>query len=340
LVVSVFVSLMVSRNTVFYNAQRSRVDIMALPGALCEPGKEGMPMVMEYEESGTYDDSYDGNNFSDDDMDSPQEVTFTADQQVGAQVAPVADTGKNETMNKADAKTLIASFAPQRGRELSSSESTNRRGRSPLPPRPTDKRSGGGELSLSGNKADPSDFGGLSSSRLDELLAAPIEGTGKGDGSHRRIHSAPDLEKKLDKGGPGTSGSDRSVGHGSTGGNSRHVRGDSLGTSYRRVVTKGQLSVDQPDLMDQARQMSATSVMAESRNFRYPSIPSRSPRGHGHSRGDSLPSLGADSTGFALPVAAEKHSISASDVERTFASALNQDMVGNRNRAAHGTSQE
>jgi hypothetical protein len=259
---------MVSRDTVFYKAQRSRVDIMALPGALCEPGKEGMPMIMEYEESADYDDAYDGDAYSDDDMDPPHEVAFTGNQQVGALIAPAADTGKHQTMNNADAEQLMASFAPQRGRDVSSSENTNRRGRSPLPPRPTDKRSGGGDLSSSGNMANSGDLGGLSSSRLDDLLAAPIEGKGKP--SHRRIHSAPNVgfDKKFQKDGSCTSGSDRSVGPGSSAGNNRHVRSDSLGnhTSYRRVITIGQLSVDQPDLMAQARQMSATTIMAESRN--------------------------------------------------------------------------
>ena len=49
LVVSVFVSLMLTRRTVFYGAQRSRGDIMAIGEVLCEPNKEGAPLVLDYE---------------------------------------------------------------------------------------------------------------------------------------------------------------------------------------------------------------------------------------------------------------------------------------------------
>lgn len=49
LVVSVFVALMMSRDTVFYKAQRSRGDITALLEVLCEPGKAGTPMMVGYD---------------------------------------------------------------------------------------------------------------------------------------------------------------------------------------------------------------------------------------------------------------------------------------------------
>jgi hypothetical protein len=49
LTVAVFVALQISRKVIFYEKQRSRGDIQALPEALCEPGKEGKPWVMDYE---------------------------------------------------------------------------------------------------------------------------------------------------------------------------------------------------------------------------------------------------------------------------------------------------
>jgi hypothetical protein len=49
LTVAVFVAQQVSRNTIFYEKQRSRGDIMALPEVLCEPGKVGKPLVMDYD---------------------------------------------------------------------------------------------------------------------------------------------------------------------------------------------------------------------------------------------------------------------------------------------------
>jgi H+/Cl- antiporter ClcA len=61
LVVSVFVSLMISRGTVFYAAQRSRGDIMALPQVLCEPGKEGAPLIIDYDEGTYFSSRYDQN---------------------------------------------------------------------------------------------------------------------------------------------------------------------------------------------------------------------------------------------------------------------------------------
>ena len=49
LTVAVFVALHISRQMIFYEKQRSRGDIQALPEALCEPGKEGKPLVMDYD---------------------------------------------------------------------------------------------------------------------------------------------------------------------------------------------------------------------------------------------------------------------------------------------------
>ena len=49
LTVAVFVALQISRQIIFYEKQRSRGDIQALPEALCEPGKEGKPLVMDYD---------------------------------------------------------------------------------------------------------------------------------------------------------------------------------------------------------------------------------------------------------------------------------------------------
>lgn len=49
LTVAVFVAMQVSRHVVFYKMQRSRGDINALPQALCEPGKEGKPLVIDYD---------------------------------------------------------------------------------------------------------------------------------------------------------------------------------------------------------------------------------------------------------------------------------------------------
>jgi hypothetical protein len=69
LVVSCFVSLMVTRGVVFYKQQRCRGDIIASPEVLCEPGKVGQPMMhfpmAAYEDDyGSMSDSYDGSDIN------------------------------------------------------------------------------------------------------------------------------------------------------------------------------------------------------------------------------------------------------------------------------------
>jgi len=64
LVVSCFVSLMVSRGHIFYKQQRCRGDIVASPEALCEPKNAGI--VDEYSDEGSYN-PYSDDNSSDDD---------------------------------------------------------------------------------------------------------------------------------------------------------------------------------------------------------------------------------------------------------------------------------
>jgi hypothetical protein len=72
LTVAVFVALQISRRVVFYRMQRSRGDINAVPQALCEPGKEGKPLVIDYDgnqhelDEGEYDyDTSDSDDGSD-----------------------------------------------------------------------------------------------------------------------------------------------------------------------------------------------------------------------------------------------------------------------------------
>jgi len=55
LVVSCFISLMLTRKEKFYKTQRSRGDIIAAPQVLCEPRKQGQPHYVHYDD---YDDNY------------------------------------------------------------------------------------------------------------------------------------------------------------------------------------------------------------------------------------------------------------------------------------------
>lgn len=51
LVISVFISAIASRDVVFYAAQSSRGDIIAVPEVLCRPGLSGAPVVLRYDSS-------------------------------------------------------------------------------------------------------------------------------------------------------------------------------------------------------------------------------------------------------------------------------------------------
>jgi H+/Cl- antiporter ClcA len=59
LVVAVYVSFILARDYVFYDAQCGRGDILALPEVLCEPRKVGRPLVVNYRDDSTVDDSDD-----------------------------------------------------------------------------------------------------------------------------------------------------------------------------------------------------------------------------------------------------------------------------------------
>lgn len=81
LTVAVFVALQISRQIIFYEKQRSRGDIQALPEALCEPGKEGKPLVMDYDgKLHALDESdYDYETVSEDDSDTHNTaINFTS----------------------------------------------------------------------------------------------------------------------------------------------------------------------------------------------------------------------------------------------------------------------
>ena len=58
LVVSCFVSLMLTRSHIFYKQQRCRGDIIASPEVLCEPYKEGTPEYPQHEMNYESDDSW------------------------------------------------------------------------------------------------------------------------------------------------------------------------------------------------------------------------------------------------------------------------------------------
>ena len=260
LVISVFVSLMISRQSVFYNTQRSRGDIMALPEVLCEPGKEGTPMVLDYE-----DDIYDsedseygsGGSMTDPDVSmSPQEHHLTQE-----------DIEKEFRSRVGEMVTVAAPQEPPPPRRIDRSPNASR-GASPLPPRPRDKSKSSEDYSSERSNKDSAPLGELSSARLDELLSKPLDYERPSKAKHRRIQSAPDVNfGKRFRNRSGTADKNIAVegmeseraGGTHTG---RHSRSDSYSSQasgkVMRVATVGHLSVEQPSLMDQARLRAAT----------------------------------------------------------------------------------
>lgn len=339
LVVSVFVSLMVSRQTVFYKAQRSRVDISARPEVLCQPGQEGMPVVVNYDGGDNDYDEYEYDEYSDGyysdaepvASERPDEQKVTQEdieKEFNAKVGAMSMSTAPETSApiKNDASS-VASFGRQ-----NSSDTQGSRGL--LPPRP---RNASGEFKVNArsNISESPNLEGISSSRLDELLAKPMDSP-KEPKRHRRIHSAPafDFGKKT-RSRAGSSGAE-----GFSGSGARHNRSDSFGSQasakVMRVATVGQLSLENPSLMDQAIQRSATSAIVLSRHVRHPSLPSRSVGRRGHSRHGSASSIGAGGPPLQVGVGSDRNGLTPSEVERAFTSAVNQQQADTSNRTLQG----
>ena len=289
LVVSVFVSLMISRGTVFYAAQRSRGDIMALPEVLCEPGKAGAPMIIDYE----------GDSFSSQSFTSSQEYSEYDDDSASSE-----ELKRRSHINKIKADDIEREFSQRVGMSRSDSESSQVRHvrttssssqhRIPEPdvpfipkeeiygppvlPRPSHAVPDGRSLtvtvghdehpSIYPNHASAEDFD-LPSNKLNELLGRPLEPRYRPPRKgHRRIHSAPtvgvlvDSESDSPQVSPVHSSRHRRTD--STGGNSLRERSDSTSSSragtptastvgLKMITSFGEVASFQPSLMDQAR---------------------------------------------------------------------------------------
>ena len=359
LVISVFVSLMLSRQSVFYDTQRSRGDIMALPEVLCEPGKEGTPMVLDYDKE-YYDEE--GSEYSSEGYMTDQDTTPPQQEQQITQ----DDIEKEFNAKAGEMTAVLAPQEPPASRRTNSSESAGR-GISPLPPRPHDKKKSSEELLGEKGNQESAPLGEMSSSRLDELLSKPLDYERPAKARHRRIQSAPDVNfGKRFRNRSGTFDKNMAVEGNvseSAGGGGRHTRSDSFNSQasgkVMRVATVGHLSVEQPSLMDQARLRAATryacvfllfslfsrtgssshhhscafcccqSVIVESRHVRHPSMPSRIPRGR-HSRQSSASSIGMSSGGtppLSVAVAANAAGLPTNEVESAYTSAVNRETI-------------
>ena len=282
LVISVFVSLMVSRQSiVFYKEQRSRGDITAVPEVLCEPGMQGRPLVSTYD---PMDDEYDGND--DHDMDG-------FDNDLGDLPTSVVTKTSPETSNYRPVTADITQDDIERAftRTNSSSRSGTYGSLGAEGEGKASKTSFTPVQKLSGDAVPSVATKGSAFSRLDELLSAPMEprvsdgrrpspnSLSSADGkkkTHRRTQSAPvvdprmrlsqrmerrDSATRFDSPTPEKSPTDRS---------SR--------SNVVRVDAFGELHEHQPPLLEQARLRAAsreltTTSEVKKQHRRSPSTP-------------------------------------------------------------------
>jgi hypothetical protein len=250
LVVSVFVSLMASRQFVFYKTQRSRGDITAVPEVLCEPGMEGRPMVVDYEDS------------KDEDLSSsPDDIDLSDDSDSAEDTDRAPPTALNvRTVNESITQNDI---------EMAFEQTNSPKVGAPrVPPPPVD---------IFASKSSE-----LSSSRLDELLGARSSEDedlprSKPPKKHRRTQSAPVIPRegppprRADSGGTATKQPA-----------ANHERTNSRGNLVR-ITSFGAISEHQPSLMDQAR-MRAASSSEDSRHRRVATSSGLPARASGHRR--------------------------------------------------------
>jgi hypothetical protein len=340
LVVSVFLSLMASRDTVFYGAQRSRGDITAVPEVLCRPGMEGSPLVVGYDQ-GSYEFSHD-DSFSDSDgqeSDIERAASASSRRDHGARAVDVAIT-------QSDIEKAFAEAASRNtGAEIKPMAEDD--------PRVLSKNSNEiFQAAVSGEQEI-----GLSSSRLDELLGISTEAEGEAIPllpSHRRTQSAPFGAQIV----PSRSRSTSKDWGASANATALPVvinleRANSCSSPRGvlvRVPSFGNIQDHQPSLMEQARMRSASSV-ADSRHRRVPSLPDGKGR-HGRvasltsSSGSTsrahrrIPSLGrhaaknSDASQIMLDMAAQSGSepcgaLSLDDIEQSFSALVCEKVMGN-----------
>ena len=249
LVVSVFVSLMASRGLVFYNTQRSRGDISAVPEVLCEPGMEGRPMVVDYDNRSR--DSSRVNAPSDEDGLGPDAPNG----------APIQNRNVRIIDEEITPNDIELNFAAEQQKF-------------PFESVVSDKKDDFFDSTDASNSDRPGHQPRLSSARLDELLGRPVDTntTKVPQGPHQRHRhtrsALPRLEDSLEpNGGAKEMQPPRPVAF-----NRERSNSNGSGSGYLvRVSSFGKIDDEQPSLLDQARMRSASSSY-ESRHRRVNSV--------------------------------------------------------------------
>jgi len=323
LVVSVFVSLMCSRDTVFYPTQRSRGDITAVPEVLCQPGLEGAPLVVVHEQSddsySNFSGSYDGSSYTGEDSQSSDiELAVPEKGPHPGQAGGFPEQAL--TQKSIEEAFAAANSAPKvQGKDVFAQASDAEVGR-----------------------------GTLTSSRLDELLKMPITNPGKPK-NHRRTQSAPMWDNPKPKSSHTRKdsrdwGAVESAPPTPPSGVSRS-RTNSSGSQkdLMRITSFGEIQHHQPSLMEQAR-MRAASSQSETipQHRRVPSMPSNTTSSRRHKRVPSLPmgrsrqhsrtSSQNSQGGMAnmlgsLNMGAVAGALSMDDIEQSFSAVVNEKVM-------------
>jgi len=327
LVVSVFVSLMASRDTVFYPTQRSRGDITAVPEVLCQPGMQGAPLVVVHEQSSddwSYDE--DGGSYVDGE-------SFTTE--TGSDLEPAISTNNTRSVEKP---------ITQKDIENAFFEATKKKKMSPLV---ENKKSEIDAFAIA--VAKEGGDGQLASARLDELLKMPV--SGKVDKpKHRRVHSAPTWDHPVQPYKSHSRANSKDWGAVDisepppppTGTRSRTNSSGSQ-RDLMRVTSFGEIQAHQPQpsLMEQARERAASSISAErsptaSRHRRVPSMPSHNSGRPGHKRVPSLPmgrsrnhsrTSSQNSLSMLNTLGAEPGALSVDDIQQSFDAVVNEKLM-------------
>jgi hypothetical protein len=245
LTVAVFVALQISRRVVFYPMQRSRGDINAVPQALCEPGKEGKPLVIDYD--GNHHELDEG-EYEYDASDS-EDVSDPLFRRMTMNIASRDDIEANfqaKMMNIVPPQSTKYSF--KMGSKIDSLTSSRMD-----PSLPFDVQESLSEMGVSKSATDPEKAQKKNSLKsLDDLLNGALSGSNtssekwtKGT-THRRTQSEPFcLEESVER--IKNTGND-------TSGSSTPVRRPLL----KRLDSYGEIDQCNPSLMDQVRGRAAS----------------------------------------------------------------------------------
>lgn len=266
LVVSCFVSLMLTRTIVFYKKQCSRGDIIASPEVLCEPRKEGTPGFPVHHDAFSYSDQSYSSSFSDsrqDDESSSDDSFYDNNTKLKGQISQ-ADIEERFSQQQKQISLMNTYISES---NYSSSDHETKAAVTTTSTQESTK---------------PKD-------RLDELLSKPMDAKLPSPKSRRRTKSdLPDLKFLR----PGTTPQPprRHVRHSSITSKESYVPitqslreriPSSDSSRLSKVSSYGEIREYQPDLMSQGRQRASSvhkSPMTKNKT--------RPPRGR-HSRGNS-----------------------------------------------------